>query len=266
MAEWRFGRGWTEDELRTRLEHLKKASRNFPAQGSESQSGSNWSRYYSESVISYEPAGPPTVNGPFELAWKAITEYQFSDPGIVTGHFDGKDPLQNRSMLLEIKIFGLHYLCGVRIGAVRKQADDAQTVYRFRYDTLEGHIEVGSEWFSLTKNHESGEISFRISASWRTGKFPNWWSRVGFEMFSHKYQLAWHRLAYLRLRELVGNSGRELVPVPRDETLFHTGAEITNSDLWILNEPSASERVREASTGKSPQDSETSTAAVHRPT
>ena len=253
MAEWRLGYGWSDKELQARLEKLKHASLNFPLLGPESQAGKNWRRYYSESVLGYEPPGPPQKDAAFAIAWKAISEYQFSDPGIVQAHFDPRDELEGRSMLLEIKVLGLRYLCGVRVGAVRKTERTEETQYGFRYDTLDGHIEVGSEWFFLTKKHKTGEVWFRISASWRPGHFPNWWSRVGFEVLGRRFQLAWHRLAYLRLRQIIGGDGKDLAPVPYGEKLVHTGANISNSDIWILNEPSATERVRKAGQDDAPR-------------
>jgi uncharacterized protein (UPF0548 family) len=264
MAEWRFGYGWNTKELEERLERAKGLSYNFPLVGPESQEGSNWERYYSESVIGHEDPGPPREGGAFFVAWKAITEYQFSDPGIVTGHMNPKDPVKGRSMLLEIKVLGLRYLCGVRISDVRQEEGEKQTRYGYRYDTLDGHIEVGSEWFFLTKNHETGEVSFRISASWRKGQFPNWWSRVGFNLLGHRYQLAWHRLAYLRLRKIVGSGGAALKEVPRGEKLVHTGPELNDSSLWILNAPVAAERVRQAGNEEKnpcPPDSEKETSS-----
>ena len=246
MAELRFGYGWTDKELIARLDKLKRASTNFPWEGPDSQLGKNWRRYYTESVVGRETPGPVVPGGSFELAKKAISEYQFSDPGIVMGHFDPKDPVDGRTMVLEIKILGLHYLCGVRIGALKDSGDEDKTTFGFRYDTLEGHLEIGSEWFVLTKNHKTGEIWFRISASWRPGKFPNWWSEVGFHLLSRRYQLAWHRLAYLRLRDILGSNGTHLVPVPYGEDLVHTGPEIVDSDIWVLNKPTAV-RVQELS-------------------
>ena len=267
MAEWRFGIGWTEDELKTRLEKLKLSGLNFPVSGPESQQGKNWRRYYSESIIGGEEPGPPKPDGEFFLAWKAIEEYQFSDPGIVTAHFNPQDPLLERSMLLELKIFGLRYLCGTRVTDVREIHSENETQYGFRYDTLEGHIEVGSEWFFLTKKHDSGEIWFRISASWRPGVFPNWWTEVGFNFLGRKYQLAWHRLAYVRLRLILGTGGKDLVPIPYGEQLVHTGADITDSKIWLLDEPVASERVRKAGKEEPPcHETETSSSSPgHRP-
>lgn len=243
-VEWRFGRGWSDSELNARLNDLHAVDIGFPLTGPESQEGTNWRRYYSESIIAKENPGTP--GKAFDIAWKAITEYQFSDPGIVMGHFRSGQPLLHRSMLLEIKVLGLRYLCGARVGAVRNHSDAEKTEFGFRYDTLKNHIEVGSEWFFLTKKHETGEIWFRISASWRPGHFPNWWSHVGFEFLGRRYQLAWHRLAYLRMREIANTDGAELVDVPRGEALVHTGPEIMNSDIWILNQPGAANRVIQA--------------------
>lgn len=247
MAEWRFGYGWSDEELKAKLASLKRVGHNFPYEGPESQAGPNWRRYYTENVIGHEKQGEVEPGGAFEIAWKAISEYQFSDPGIVVGHFDPKDPIEGRTMALEIKILGLHYLCGVRIGATKQDKNEDETTFGFRYDTLEGHLEVGSEWFTLTKKHKTGEVFFRIAASWRPGVFPNWWSEVGFHLFSRRYQLAWHRLAYLRLRKIVGSGGADLVPVPYGDDLVHTGPDITDSKLWILNQPSATVRVQQLS-------------------
>lgn len=234
MAELRLAHGWTDEELKDRLARLRRANTNFPWDGPDSQLGQNWRRYYTESVVGRETPGPIVKGGAFEIAKKAISEYQFSDPRIVVGHFDPKDPVHGRTMALEIKVLGLRYLCGVRIGAIKESSDAETTTFGFRYDTLEGHLEIGSEWFVLTKHHATGEVWFRISASWRPGQFPNWWSELGFHVVSRRYQLVWHRLAYLRLRDIVGSKGAHLLPVPRGGDLIHTGPEIANSDIWAI--------------------------------
>ena len=116
------------------------------------------------------------------------------------------------------------------------------------YAQIEGHIEAGSEWFRLTKKHESGEVWFRISASWHEGEFPNWWSHLGFRILGARYQLAWHRLAYLRLRELVGTCqlgpGPRVPELPEGRQLIHSGHRIQDARLWVLNFPIAAEKVR----------------------
>ena len=86
------------------------------------------------------------------------------------------------------------------MGEVRDRPDVEASSWGYRYDTLAGHLEAGSEWFLLDKDHASGEVSFRIEAVWRPGQFPNWWSRVGFRWLARRYQRAWHRQAHRRLR------------------------------------------------------------------
>jgi uncharacterized protein (UPF0548 family) len=241
MAEWRFGHGWTDAELRDRLERFRDLPLNFAAVDGSSR----WNRYYTEAMVGLESRGEPVRGGPFERARAAVEAYQFSDPGIVVGHFDPAEPLRGRTLALEIQVLGLHYLCGVRVNAVRVREERDETVFAFRYDTLEGHIERGMEWFLLTKKHRSGEVWFRIHASWQEGEFPNWWSRAGFRLLGRRYQLAWHRLAYLRLRERIGSRGERFSPLPSGDGLMHSSPGPT--DLWVFSKPRAAGRVRKAS-------------------
>jgi uncharacterized protein (UPF0548 family) len=234
-AEWRFGRGWTESELASRLEKLRHADVNFQTGGARVPSGPQWRRYYTQAIIAREKAGPPEPGGAFEKAWELIKSYQFSDPSIVKAHYDPQEPLVGRTMLLELQAMGLRFLCGTRVAFDRSHRSDIETSLGYRYDTLEGHIEAGSEWFMLTKLHQTGEIRFRIHASWHLGIFPNWWSRVGFVVLGEHYQLAWHRLAYLRLRHFLDpEKTHNLAPVPTGWGLVHAGADDSDSELWIL--------------------------------
>lgn len=204
MAEWRIGRGWTEAELEARLVHLHALGRNFPEPVEEIGPEQGWHGYYSESVIAHSDPGPPEEEGPFERGRHAIANYEFSDPRIVIAHFDPDAALEGRRMLLEMRaVRVLHYLGGVVVGAVRSDRTEEQTVFGFRYDTLEGHIEKGAEWFLLTKDHATGSIRFRIEASWRPGQFPNWWSRLGFTFLGRYYQKVWHHRAHDFLAERV---------------------------------------------------------------
>lgn len=203
MAEYRLGRGWSGTELDKRLENLKKLSRNFSALPEQMTLENGWHQYYSQSVVAREQPGAPDEDGPFERGRLAVINYEFSDRSIVTGHFDPYVPLLGRPILLEVKAFRfLHYLSGVLVSAVRSEEKENETVFGFRYDTLEGHIEKGYEWFLLTKEHETGDIRFRIEAAWQPGQFPNWWSRVGFSLVAPHYQRSWHHRAHALLSEL----------------------------------------------------------------
>jgi len=232
VAEWRFARGWSETELEEQVSRIARAPLSFDPDAVAP--GYGWTFYYSEAPIAREAPGPPVAGGAFERAKQAIVRYEFSDPRIVTAHLDPTTPLLGRRMLLEIKVLGLRYLCGVVVGAVREVEPEGRTVFGFRYETLEGHIESGFEWFLLTKDHETGEVWFRIQATWREGQLPNWWSRLGFRLLVRRYQRAWHRLAYVRLREIVG-AGAGLAPVPRGHRLLHEGPELAHPGVWTMS-------------------------------
>lgn len=221
MSEWRFLRGWSEDELRSRLAAARDLPPTFTDDESTMTPERGWSRHYSRATIAREPAGPPVADGPFARAWEQVGRYAFSDPRIVRAHFDPAVPLDGRVMLVEVLILGLRYLNPVRVSQVRNFSDESHSMRAFRYDTLEGHFERGLEWFMLTKNHQTGEIEFTVHAGWRGGELPNWWSRIGFHLLARRYQRAWHRLAHTRLRELVGSVG--LAPLPRGSRLVHSG-------------------------------------------
>ena len=206
-APYRFGRGWSAPEIAGwlgRLDQLRVTADDQAAQRLH---------YHSEAIIGREAPGPVTSDGgTFARARALVHDYCFSDPRIVRGHFDRRAPLRGRRMLLEIKVWGQRYLCGVVVGDVRDHQAGERSEWGFRYDTLEGHLETGSEWFLLSKLHATGEIRFRIEASWRPGQFPTWWSRVGFALLARRYQRAWHRLAYLRLRRQLGVRGLPALP------------------------------------------------------
>ena len=220
MAEWRFGRGWSDAELTAVLADAGTRRRNFTATETDITPEQGWSRHYSKATIAREDVGPPQPGGPFERAWLLVERYAFSDPRIVRGYFDAAVPLLGRVMLVEIRVLGLRCLAGVVVSALRDDSDREQTIRGFRYDTLEGHVERGLEWFLLTKDHGTGAVTFTVHAGWRPGELPNFWSRVGFRLLVRPYQRAWHRMAHLRLRALLGVT--DLEPLPRG-ALVHEG-------------------------------------------
>jgi hypothetical protein len=115
----------------------------------------------------------------------------------------------------------LHYLCPAVVNKVR----DERGVYGFRYDTLEGHIERGVEWFLLTKN-EQGDIRFRIEARWQLGPMPNWWTALGAVVLAGYYQRRWHRQAHRRM-SLFAHYGATRPPRRDAAGLTHQGVDVT---------------------------------------
>ena len=221
MAEWRFGRGWSDAELLDRLSRAGTSRRNFDETDDGMTPERGWSRHFSEAIVGREAPGPPMPDGSFARAWPPVERYAFSDPRIVKGHFDAAAPLLGRVMIIEARVLGLRYLGAVLIAALHHETSAGRSERGFRYDTLEGHFERGSEWFIVAKDHASGAVSFRVHAGWRRGDLPNAWSRLGFRLLATRYQRAWHRLAHMRLRALLGSVG--LDPLPRGARLVHQG-------------------------------------------
>src|SRR5687767_1607756 len=151
MALWRFGRGWSEETMKRYLAELRDRKVNFDVPLEEMTPAHGWKIDGSDTCIGYEPPGLPLPDGIFARARQGVTNYDFSDPRIVEGHFDPDDAIVGRNMLLEIKCMGLRFLNGVRVHSVRDEPGSEGTLFGFRYDTLEGHIERGYEWFLLTK-------------------------------------------------------------------------------------------------------------------
>ena len=223
MALWRFGRGWSEAAMKSYLSELAGRTVNFDVPPEQMTRANGWTIDGAETTIGIEPPGPPTADGPFTLAKRALINYDFSDPTIVVGHFDPNAPFVGRDMLLEMKVMGFRFLTGVRVHGVRDEVDDGGTMFGFRYDTLEGHIEQGFEWFLLSKVHATGRIDFAIEAHWQLGDFPNLWSKAGFKLIGEHYRSAWRHRAPLRLRRLAFHPVEE--PDAGPGGLAHRGGE-----------------------------------------
>lgn len=209
MAEWRIGRGWTDAELERAQLAARSLERNFTDGFDEMTAERGWQHYYSEAVVGRTTPGAPGEEGAFARGRKAVERYAFSDARIVRAHFPLDEPLLGRRLLLEMKALRiLHFLGPVVVGAVRDETENGRSVFGFRYDTLEGHIERGAEWFLLVKDHASGEIRFRIQAAWRPGQFPNRWSQLGFALVGRFYQRVWHHRAHTLMAEVVRDPSR----------------------------------------------------------
>lgn len=217
MTEWRFLRSWSSEELKRRIDRMRLAQINATIPESLMTAESGWRHCVSESLI----ARAAVDDLVFERAGVALTHYRFSDPRIVMAHFDPEEPLLGRRLLLEIKVLGLRYLSPAIVNRVREEPN----VHGFRYDTLEGHIERGVEWFVLTRN-AAGDIRFRIEARWQRGELPNWWSRAGFTLLSRHYQRRWHIAAHQRMSRLAWH-GSVKPPRPDRSGLTHQGLDVT---------------------------------------
>jgi uncharacterized protein (UPF0548 family) len=221
MALWRFGSGWSEETMKRYLAELPSRTVNFDVPIEEMRPENGWKIDGSDDDLGEEPPGPPGRDGLFARAKQGLVNYDFSDPRIVEGHYDPETPFVGRNMLLEIKCLGLRFLSGVRVHSVREESAAKQTVFGFRYDTLEGHIERGYEWFLLTKDHGTGRVRFKIEAHWRLGEFPSWWSRLGFMLIGERFRERWRHEAPGRLRKLAHQPVEKPVAAPGE--LAHRG-------------------------------------------
>jgi len=209
--------------MRGYLDALRDRPVNFDAPLDQMTVANGWTIDGSEDEIGTEPEGPPLTDGVFARARQAIINYDFSDPSIVVGHFDPTTPPVGRDMLLELRVLGFRFLCGVRVQSVREEYDGNTSYFGFRYDTLEGHIEQGFEWFLLTKDHATGGVHFKIQAHWRLGQFPNLWSKIGFQLIGEHYRSLWRRRAPERLRRIAHQPVAAPIAAPGE--LAHRGDE-----------------------------------------
>jgi len=202
-SRWRFGCDWSEAELRAALAALRDERSSVQERPERMTPDRGWTVDGDEQPLGYESPGTPLPDGPFARAKRAMMAYAFSDPRIVRGHFDGTAPLLGRDMLLESRVLGLRFLYACRVAEVRDEADERCTTFGWRYETLASHIEEGYEWFLLSKNHETGEVRFRIEAHWRPSQRQPWWARLGFRAVGQQVRERWRRQAFRRLRHLV---------------------------------------------------------------
>ncbi|MFL5272907.1 MAG: DUF1990 family protein [Anaeromyxobacteraceae bacterium] len=231
---WRLGRGWSEAELRERLAAIDPRSVNFDPSGPLTAER-GWNEVRSHAVVARERPGPPLADGAYVRARRLVAACAHSDPRIVVAHFDPAAPLAGRVMLLELMSARLHFLCPVVVGETRDDSDAVRATSGFTLVTLRGHLERGREWFLVEKDLATGDIRFRIEASWRSGDFPGWWAWAGFQLLGRRSQRRWHRLAHVRLRRLVlaraeGSGRRRLAhegehgPTEGREVYFSRGA------------------------------------------
>jgi uncharacterized protein (UPF0548 family) len=154
-----------------------------------------------------EPPGPPVPGGSFELAKRLMLGYEFADPSIVHAYYDPAEPLQGRTMLLELRFLGvLRFRVGTRVSAVyheeRSSGGRAARVWGWAYRTLAGHLEQGEMDWQVWKWLDSGAVEFRIRAFSRRAPDPHLLLRVGFRLFGRREQLAFLHSTLRRMERL----------------------------------------------------------------
>jgi uncharacterized protein (UPF0548 family) len=153
-----------------------------------------------------EPAGDPVPGGAWSIACDLSTSYGFVDPSIIRSFYDPSEPLEDRTLLLEVHFWGLRIYVGVRVGAVydmtRGEGVARERVRGWSYDTLEGHFEQGRICYEVSKRLDTGRVEFRIDALSRRADPGNVLVAVGFVLFGRRKQTEFARTACARMAEL----------------------------------------------------------------
>ena len=150
-----------------------------------------------------EPPGPPVPGGSFETARRLMLGYEFADPSIVHAYYDPREPLEGRTMLLELRLWGLLRVhVGTRVSAVYDEMRDGAHVWGWAYRTLEGHLEQGQMDWQVWKRPDTGAVEFRIHAYSRRAPDANPVLRLGFRLFRRREQLAFLHSTLARMERL----------------------------------------------------------------
>ena len=153
-----------------------------------------------------EPPGPPRPGQTWEVARHLMRHYKVADPSIVRAFYDDSEPLQGRTMLLELRFWRLRFPVGVRVGDVYDEPRDVAgrpaRVSGWNYRTLEGHLEIGQMAWEVWKWEDSGAVEFHIHAFSRAAPTGSVLVRIGLRLFARREQLRFYRHACARMRSL----------------------------------------------------------------
>ncbi len=190
--------------------HGRLASRslNFvPVSHEEATADPAWHADEREVRLATEAPGPPAVGGPYAVARRVMTQYEFADPATIRAVFDPTSDLEGRDLLLVGRFAVLRFHMGVRIGGVEEGSlqVDGRLVHRFRwhYRTLEGHLERGHMAYEVVKDDATGHVDFRIRAYSQRAPIGNPVVRLGFMLFGRWTQLRFYQRTLDRMQQMV---------------------------------------------------------------
>lgn len=193
----------------SQFEQWAAAELNFdPAKREEFTESSGWHIDQYQIGLPSETPGTPAPGGSWEAAKQVLLNYEFPDPGLVTGVFVPDNPLSERIMIIRARFLIFSFLFGVRVSQVIDEERDGgkrgkAQVWGYSYRTLTGHFEMGEITFEVWKFIESGEVEFRIQSYSKTGAIQNIFYRIGFRLFGRSLQVRFGRTAITRMQQLV---------------------------------------------------------------
>jgi uncharacterized protein (UPF0548 family) len=190
-----------------RLDALADRSVNFDASRIKEYGPVNgWHRDDLIERLPHERSGPPAPDGSWHVARTLMVDYQLADPAVVKAFYHDDVPLAGRNMLLRIRLAGLRFEVGVRVGEVydeHRVVDGREArVFGWLYRTLDGHFEEGQMNYELWKWLDNGEVFFRLLATSRAAGSGPLLLRAGFRLVGRPHQLHFYRQICRRARRL----------------------------------------------------------------
>jgi uncharacterized protein (UPF0548 family) len=196
----------TPARARALLADLRTRDVNFDADGP----GEGWHVDDLSQPLAHESPGPPEPGGAWERARTLMRHYEVADPAIVRAFYDDHEPLERRTMLLELRFWRLRFPVGVRVDAVyddeRSVDGRPARVSGWSYRTLEGHLEMGELAWEVWKWQDSGAVEFRIHAFSRAAPTDSRLVRLGFRLFGRREQLRFYRHACARMAAMTSRA------------------------------------------------------------
>jgi uncharacterized protein (UPF0548 family) len=197
----------TADRARARLAELRGRRLNFdPERVGHPTAAQGWHVDDLRQPLPHEPPGPPRPGESWDVARHLMRHYEIADPSIVRAFYDDSEPLEGRTMLLELRFWRLRFPVGVRVGEAYDERRDvgsrAARVSGWNYRTLEGHLEIGQMAWEVWKWEDTGAVEFRIHAFSRAAPTDSVLVRVGFRLFARREQLRFYRHACAQMRSL----------------------------------------------------------------
>jgi hypothetical protein len=189
------------------LERLRSRELNFePSELPRMRDDPAWRVDQYDISLPSERPGDPVDGGSWAVARRLSSSYEFVDPAIARAYYDSDDPLEGRTMLLEIIFWGLRIYAGVRVGeefdGLRTEEGRRARVWAWNYQTLRGHFEKGRIDYEVWKWLDTGQVQFRIDAVSKAADPGNFVVGLGFRLFGRQEQVKFARLACRRMARL----------------------------------------------------------------
>ncbi|MFE2991050.1 DUF1990 family protein [Streptomyces sp. NPDC059262] len=188
----------------------------------------NWHLDTVRCPLPSENPGSPDLGGAWEIACRLVHDYQFADPRILRALYAREGRLLGRNMLLEGRFCGLRFDMPVRVTSVvdetRGTGQEAQRVWGWGYQTLQGHLEEGALVYEVIKHLHTGDVEFVIAGHSRRARIGNPVVALGFILFGRMtqqrfYRKSAHRLRHLVQAELAGAAPLRVETLPGDTAL-----------------------------------------------